>query len=83
MGSLHYFLLCTANTRRLALAIVAVGVWLECSYRNVCIDTFIKLISVAIAQHYLTQCVTTAGLNVAMAEKMTAGEDEAYLYSVL
>jgi len=28
-------------------------------------------------------CVTTAGLNVSMAEKMTAGEYEAYLYSVL
>jgi len=30
VGSLHYFLLCTANTRRLALAIVAVaGVFVE------------------------------------------------------
>ena len=28
-------------------------------------------------------CVTTTGLNVAMAEKMTAGEYEVYLYSVL
>ena len=28
-------------------------------------------------------CVRSAGLNVAMAEKMTAGEYEAYLYSVL
>jgi len=28
-------------------------------------------------------CVRSAGLNVAMAEKMTAGEYEAHLYSVL
>jgi len=28
-------------------------------------------------------CVASTGLNVAMAEKVTAGEYEAYLYSVL